>query len=271
MNRIIILLIIILTFSLQAENQEMTLSLRQGAGLPNPAGSTYNITFLELDGTGRTGFLQLNYTLQINEIIGLRDTRRQSVQPGSYQVRLNPRFELGGFLDQDLSWGPIFKWYLAALYEGRADQQFAGDFYSIGVRTDLEIPYLKEFSFDFYKQYEHVNRMKNNEWKDSFEDAGWLLRCDWKLGLKNIADDLIVTYEGWAGIGFANKWAKDNYLNNAEEAIGTAGEWQMFNGIFWNTGKWAISTSFKLNRYLHYRDSNTHDALSIYFGLHRKF
>jgi hypothetical protein len=52
---------------------------------------------------------------------------------------------------------------------------------------------------------------------------------------------------------------------------GTSTEFQMFNGLFWNTGKWSIFTSLKLYNHCDYRDSQNHDKLYFWFGLHRRF
>ena len=123
--------------------------------------------------------------------------------------------------------------------------------------------------------FEHVNQPKNNNWKVSFEDAGWLAEIIWDTQLKEIGEDFTLSYRGKATYGFANNWAEENYLGPDDTGTyvlsGTSTEWLMFNGLFWNAKKWSISTSVKLQDHCLYRDSKNHDALSFWFGLHRKF
>ena len=276
MKKTIFCLALLLAFSaVQANLGWMQLNLYKGVGVANPAGNTYNITYLEVEGTGNTGCLEMYFSVDINEFLGATDVVRESVQPGSYQILLNPRFSLDKFLLTDLQLGLVQEWYITGLYQGRADQQFSGDNYSIGLGTDIQIPYIEKFSFNFYKMFEHVNQQKNNNWKVSFEDAGWLAEIIWDTQLKEIGEDFTLSYRGKATYGFANNWAEENYLGPDDTGTyvlsGTSTEWLMFNGLFWNAKKWSISTSVKLQDHCLYRDSKNHDALSFWFGLHRKF
>lgn len=271
-----VLLVVIMTFScLSAAESNMQLSIWEGTGMANPAGATYNITYLELAGKGMSGYLEMNFSLQVNEIFGFRDIRRKTFSTGSYQIFLNPRFDLNEFLAKDLTLGSFRRWYISGFFQGRSDDDFSGEYYSIGISSDLALPYCDRFVVNIHKNFIHINQLKSGQWQASFENAGWLLKMDWQLPLKHISNDLMVTYQGWASFGFANNWAEENFLGPDENGIqvlhGTSSEYQMFNGIYWNMRKWAISTSFKLNRHIYYRDSENHAALSLYFGLHRKF
>lgn len=275
MKRILWLFIIFSIVELSAENFSLQLNLGEGVGVANPAGNTYNITYLEVEGSGSTGCCNLGFQFAVNEIFGARDVQRKSVQPGSYQVQLRPLLSLNKFLDADLKYGPVREWYIAGLYRGRAGYEFSGDFYAIGLGTDLTIPLIEKFSFNFYKIFEHINQQKNGEWKVSFEDSGWLAEVIWEAELKQIAADFNLSYIGNLTFGFGNNWAEKNYLGPDDSGVyvlsGTSSEFQMFNGFFWNTGKWSISTSFKLQNHCDYRDSKNHDKLSFWFGLHRRF
>jgi len=138
-----------------------------------------------------------------------------------------------------------------------------------------DIPLIDRFSFNIYKMYEHLNQQKNTEWQDAFKDSGWLAEMYWVTKLKQISTNFSLSYIGEMTCGFANKWAEDNYWGvdeNGEDLLaGTPSTWQMTNDFFWNSGKWSLSTGVQFNYHADYRDSQEHDAITMYFGLQRKF
>lgn len=259
---------------LYAENFWMQMGLVEGMGMANSAGDVYNITYLQLESYGKTGCFDCFADIRINEFLGFRDIKRAAVQPASMQVYLNPRINLNEFSDRNLNLGPVKRWFLASRYKGRANYDLSGDFYSLGLATEWKIPLIDLFSLNFYKQFEYINYYKNNGWRDAMEDSGWLAEIYCYTGLKQIGEDLTLSYLGRLSYGFANQWAKDNYLQNvagSENKVGTTDEFVMYNGFFWQAKKWALSTGFEFHIHWQYRDYANHDKLSLFFGLHRRF
>ncbi|MBC8415447.1 MAG: hypothetical protein H8E11_03360, partial [Candidatus Cloacimonetes bacterium] len=105
-------------------------------------------------------------------------------------------------------------------------------------------------------------------------DAGWVAAINWYTNLKKFSEDFNLTYQGWSDFGFSNAYSEDQGdFYDANGVIGThvATEWQMFNGFFWNYKKWSLSTSIKFHNNFLYTDLATHDAISPWIGLHRRF
>lgn len=139
----------------------------------------------------------------------------------------------------------------------------------------MAVPFFDMFSFNFYKMFQHTDTMNaDGDWEVKFEDAGWVAAINWFTNLKKFNDDFNLTYQGWSDFGFANTYSEDQGdFFDANGKVGThvATEWQMFNGFFWNYKKWSLSTSVKFHNNFLYTDLNSHDAISPWVGLHRRF
>ncbi|HPR18388.1 MAG TPA: hypothetical protein PLD62_09090, partial [Candidatus Cloacimonadota bacterium] len=81
MKKNLILLFIILAAGLSASDFWLQIGIDEGCGVANPLGNTYNLTYLELEGLANTGCLELYYELNVYDILGARDIRRDSAQP----------------------------------------------------------------------------------------------------------------------------------------------------------------------------------------------
>jgi len=70
---LLILLGLLLAASMFADFTWMQLNLYEGIGVANSFGDTYDLTYFEIEGGGTTGFLNLYYFVDINDILGFRD------------------------------------------------------------------------------------------------------------------------------------------------------------------------------------------------------
>ena len=78
------------------------MNLYEGIGVSDPyAGKTYNITYFELEGGGRTGILNLYYFVDIENILGIKDMLKEDKNPGSYFIKINPRFSLTKLMNRE--------------------------------------------------------------------------------------------------------------------------------------------------------------------------
>jgi nucleoside-specific channel-forming protein len=274
---LVILLGLLLATSMFADFTWGQLNFYEGISVSNPYGSpfgdaeTYNLTYFEIEGGGRTGILNLYYFVDVEHIFGIRDEQKEGISPGSYFMKINPRFSMSSFVPK---LGPIKEMYLATQYKGWN----GGDNYYVGLGTDLAIPYFDSFSFNFYKMFQNINPGEDtngdgvdDSWEASFEDAGWVVAINWYTNVKKFSDDFNLTYQGWSDFGFSNKYSEDQgaFWIDGPEHVAT--EWQMFNGFFWNYKKWSLSTSVKFHNNFLYTDLETHDAISPWIGLHRRF
>ena len=88
---LLILLGLLLVTSMFADFTWMQLNLYEGIGVSQPyAGETYNLTYFEIEGGGRTGILNLYYFVDINHIFGIRDELNEGNSPGNYFMKINP-------------------------------------------------------------------------------------------------------------------------------------------------------------------------------------
>jgi nucleoside-specific channel-forming protein len=269
---IFILLGLLLASSMFADFTWMQLNLYHAINVANPYGSpfgdadTYPFTYFEIEGGGRTGILNLYFFVDVEHIFGIRDEeQRGGMSPGSFFMKINPRFSLASFIPE---LGPVKEMYLATQYKGWN----GGDNYYVGIGTDLAVPFFDMFSFNFYKMFQHVDELNDagDEFEVKFEDAGFVAAINWYTNLYRFSEDFNVTYQGWSDFGFANKWSEDmGAITDKYDHVAT--EWQMFNGFFWNYQKYSFSTSVKLHNNFLYTDLPTHDAISFWFGLHRRF
>ena len=273
---LIILLGLLLATSMFADFSWLQLDLYEGIGVSNPyGGETYNLTYFEIEGGGKTGILDFYYFVDIEHIFGVRDELKEGVAPGSYFMKISPRLSLTKLMKRDKCFGPIKESYISMLYKGYASGGFSGDNYYVGLGTDLAVPFFDSFSFNFYKMFQNTNIQDTaGDWEVKFEDAGWVAAINWYTNVKKFSEDFNLTYQGWSDLGFGNTYAEDNNMDwstGTPVPCGTATEWQMFNGFFWNYKKWSLSTSVKLHNNFLYTDMDTHDAITPWFGLHRRF
>ncbi len=239
------------------------LNLYQGVNMAHGWGDTYNDTYFEVEGGGRTGILDFYYFFDVNHVLGLGDnavlgdaTNGYTRNAGDFFTKISPRFSLNKLVP---SFGPVKELYVATRYKGFN----GGDDYAIGIGSDLKVPFFNMFSANFY----HVLQSSNDGEDASFEDAGYVFAINWYTKLYQFNKKFNVTYQGWSDYGFANSFTDDL------GAPHTADEFQMFNGFFWNFDKWSLSTSVKLHHHFMYSEADfgNPDETSLFFGLHRRF
>lgn len=84
---VVVLFVLLLSVSLFGDFTWMQLNLYQGLGVANSFGDTYDLTYFEVEGGGRTGCLNFYYFVDVNDIFGIRDQDvRDTVQPGDFLV-----------------------------------------------------------------------------------------------------------------------------------------------------------------------------------------
>jgi len=114
-----ILLSLLLAASMFADFTWMQLNLYEGIGVSQPfAGETYNLTYFELEGGGRTGILNLYYFVDVEHVFGIRDEANEGNSPGSFFMKINPRLSLTKLMGKESCFGPIKESYLAIQYKG---------------------------------------------------------------------------------------------------------------------------------------------------------
>jgi nucleoside-specific channel-forming protein len=254
---VVILFSLLLVTSAFADFTWAQMNLYQGVEIANGFGDTYNDMYLEIEGGGRTGIMNLYYFFDVNTFMGLGDDPQG--KQGSFFTKINPRFSLKGFVPE---MGPVKELYVATQYKGYN----GGANYYAGLGSDLAIPFFERFSANFYMMMEHVNDPDDAD-KTMFENAGFVFAINWYTTLYKFDDMMNVSYQGWSDYGFANAYTED--MGDPR----TADEFQMFNGFFFNYNKWSVSASLKLHNHFMYTDASfgNHDAMSYFFGLHRRF
>ena len=257
---LVVLLMVLVSAGLFADFTWAQLNLYQGIGMAHGWADTYDDMYLEIEGGGRTGILNLYYFFDVNSIMGQGDYAVGG--QGSFFTKINPRFSITKLMGKENCFGPIKESYLATQYKGYN----GGASYYVGFGTDLAIPFFDMFSLNLYAMMQHIDDPDDAE-KTMFEAAGYVVAINWFTKVYSFNDKFNLTYQGWSDFGFGNKYEED------KGAPSTADEFQMFNGFFWNYDKWSLSTSVKLHNHFMYSEANfgNHDATSIFIGLHRRF
>lgn len=233
------------------DNLWLRLNVYQGRNMANPFGDTYTDNYLEIEGGGRSGFLDFYYFVDVEHVFGLGD---HGEFPGEFFTKVMPRFSVDALSRTDLSIGPVKEWYVATMLKaGNGFERYYG-----GLGTDLAIPGFDALSANLLVMGQHP------EDSSSLHYAGFVLVVNWYTILHRFQNKAYLTYQGWMDYGFANTHDRD-----AEN--GTSTEFQMFNGFFLNWSRYAVSASFKLCNHLAYRDAKTDSATSWYLGAHYQF
>ncbi|MCK4956638.1 MAG: hypothetical protein KAS49_03315 [Candidatus Cloacimonetes bacterium] len=254
---LIILFSLLIATSMFADFTWAQLSFYQGLNIANGWGDAHDDLYFEVEGGGRTGCLDLYYFFDVNHFVGQGDNAVGN--QGNFFTKIKPRISLNKFVPK---FGPVNELYIATVYKGFN----GGESYWVGLGTDLQIPFIESFSANFYAVAKHIDDASDKD-KTDFKKAGFVVAINWFTTLYKFNDDFNVSYQGWSDFGFANSYAEDMGAPN------TADEFQMFNGFFWNYEKWSLSTSVKLHNHFMYSESTlgTHDEISYFFGLHRRF
>ncbi|HPJ71970.1 MAG TPA: outer membrane protein OmpK, partial [bacterium] len=132
----------------------------------NAFGPTYKLSYLELEGGGRSSFLDLYYFFDINEIFGWGDLHAEA---GNFFTKVKPRFSLDCIFARDLSAGPVREWYLATQYKGFN----GGEYYYAGVGVDLDVPGMDVLGLCFWPQFLRTGEGVN------FEYTGLQFSLNW--------------------------------------------------------------------------------------------
>lgn len=251
-----LLFILVLSVSLFGDFTWMQMNMYQAMGIANPFGDTYDDTYFEIEGGGRTGYLNFYYFFDVNHFLGQGENAWGLEHPaiaGDFFTKINPRISLNFLKKDGIKFGPVKELYLGAVYKGFN----GGECYYYGIGSDLDIPLFDMFSLNLY------SKIDNDGFGADMEAAGYVVMINWFTNVYRFSENFNLSYQGWSDIGFANSWSEDNG--------GEATEFQMFNGLFWNYQKWSLSTSVKLHNNFLYKSLNEHNATSIFVGLHRRF
>lgn len=260
---VVILFSLLLVTSAFADFTWAQLNLYQGVNMAHGWADTYNDTYFEVEGGGRTGCLDFYYFFDVNHVLGLGDNAvvgddatGYSRNAGDFFTKISPRFSLSKFVPM---MGPVKELYVATRYKGFN----GGDDYAVGIGSDLAIPFFDMFSANFYQVLVSANDGED----PSFENAGFVFAVNWYTKIYEMSEVMNVTYQGWSDYGFANSYTED--MGDPH----TADEFQMFNGFFFNYQKWSASASVKLHNHFMYSEADfgENDAISYFFGLHRRF
>jgi len=230
------------------DNLWLQLNLYNAHNLANAFGSAYEDTYLELEGGGRSGFLDMYYFFDVNEIFGWGSHKDEA---GDFFTKIKPRFSLDAITRKDLSIGPVKEWYLASQYRGFN----GGEYYYAGLGTDLKIPGFDVFGLCLWPQF-----LRNRQGAD-MEYTGLQISLNWYTVLFHLPHESTLTYQGWLDYGFLNDDGND-------QENGTSDEFQMFNGFFVNKGHYSLSMSVKFYHHMTYHDSNDAGATSWFLGVH---
>ena len=254
---VVVLFSLLLVTSAFADFTWTQLNLYQGVNMAHGWADTYNDMYFEVEGGGRTGVLDFYYFFDVNTFMGMGDDPQG--KQGSFFTKISPRFSLSKFVP---AMGPVKELFVATQYKG-----FNGgaDYYA-GLGSSLAIPFFDMFNANFFMMMEHVNDPDDAD-KTKFENAGFVFAINWYTKIYEMNEMMNVTYQGWSDYGFANAYTDD--MGDPH----TADEFQMFNGFFFNYNKWSVSASLKLHNHFMYSEADfgENDAMSYFFGLHRRF
>jgi nucleoside-specific channel-forming protein len=231
------------------DNLWLQFNLYNANHLPNAFGDTYSDTYLELEGGGRSGFLDLYTFFDVNEIFGWGD-QSQHREAGQFFVKIKPRFSIDAMTGKSLSLGPVKEWYVATQYKGFND----GEYYYAGLGMDLDIPGFEVFGACLWPAFLRESNGANMEY------SGFQVSLNWYTTLTRLPWDSTLTYQGYLDYGFGNTYAR------GEGA--TRDEFQMFNGFFANHGHYSLSCSVKFHFHTTYHDTENADATAVFFGAH---
>jgi len=146
------------------------LNLYQGVNMAHGWGDTYNDTYFEVEGGGRTGILDFYYFFDVNHVLGMGDNAvtDNTRNAGDFFTKISPRFSLAKVVP---AFGPVKELYLATRYKGFN----GGDDYAIGLGSDLKVPFFDMFSANLYQVL-----LSANDGEDaSFENAGFVFAINW--------------------------------------------------------------------------------------------
>jgi len=234
------------------DNTYINLNLFHAMNLPNPGGETYEDTYLEVEGGGRSGVLDFYFFADVNHILlqGRHDNN-----PGEFFVKIQPRLSIDGMTRSDLAFGPVKEWFVATMFKGGNGFER----YYAGIGTDLKVPGFDLLNINFYAMSQHVE-------EDSLDFGGVTIAPNWYTVLHHFSENTYLTYQGWMEYSFGNAYAA------RESDVGTHVEFQMFNGFYTYFMKhYALSASIKFHRQIGFMDSNTSDETSYFLGMHYLF
>jgi len=219
----------------------------------NSYGDTYHNTYLQVEGGGRSGFLNLYYFVDVNNFLdsGEKDDH------GDFFIKIAPKFSIDAMTGKDLSIGPITEWYVATQYKGFNDMET----YYLGLGVDLDTPFFDSLSTNLYTTYRNTSfdHGDNADW----DYSGLVLATNWYTVLTTFENGANLSYQGWMDIGFGNDYSENNG--------GKGDEFQMFNGFYYNKDNYSLSYSVKLHNHFAYQNTENHDAVTHFFGVHYRF
>jgi len=246
MKRLMLVMVLVMGLAtcVFADFSWMQMNLVQGYDVADGWASPYNDPYFEIEGGGRSGVLDLYYFFDVNHFMGAGDN--SNGDQGSFYTIVTPKFEV------------MKNYFIATKYRGYN----GGENYYLGLSTTPPVPFLDVFYIDAYTMFQNVD---NGNDKTMLKYAGILTSVIWNAKLATLDDNTNITYGGYADYTFDNKYAEDF------GAPSTSDEFQMYNAFYLNRDKWSISTNVKFHYHFMFSEANSHDKVSYFVGLHRKF
>jgi len=219
----------------------------------NAFGDTYHNTYLQVEGGGRSGFLNLYYFVDVNNFLDSGQSGKKD-DHGDFFLKIAPKFSIDAMTGRDLSIGPVKEWFISTQYKGFNDMET----YYVGFGVDWDAPFFDSIASNLYATYRNTSL-------DNGSDADWdysgiVLATNWYTVLTTFENGANLSYQGWMDIGFNNDYAERNG--------GTHDEFQMYNGFYYNKENYSLSYSVKLHNHFSYNNTENHDAVTHFFGVH---
>lgn len=199
--------------------------------------------YLEMEFGGRSGIVDLYGYVDVFNLTN-SDSSDTGKKDGASKMfmKLAPRFSLDGITGKDLSVGPIQEVYFSTLFNwggggitgvrkndqsGQPDVAIAGDvnnsFWGIG--ADVMVPWLGKVGMNVYSLYD----LNAKEWN------GGQFSMNWFKPFVNFDNGSFISYQGYIDYQFG--------LNTDNGGVSNGGA--MFNGIYWNSERYAIGYGLK--------------------------
>ncbi|MCG6267651.1 outer membrane protein OmpK [Vibrio furnissii] len=179
--------------------------------------------YLEMEFGGRSGIFDLYGYVDVFNLTTDKDSDKYGRD--KIFMKFAPRVSLDALTGKDLSFGPVQEVYLASLiqWDGGSDGL---NTQNIGLGSDMMVPWLGKVGVNLYKTYDSAKK----DWN------GYHLATNWFKPFYFFENGSFISYQGYIDYQFGMK---------SEYNTSSTG-FDMFNGIYWHSDRFAVGYGLKL-------------------------